>query len=375
MGPVLFVDPPAFCTTLAALDDPSLRSRPVGIAPLGADRAVLLALSAEARRAGLERGTPVALARRICPDLIVRPPDPRRWAAAHRALHRILAQVAPVIEPRSWGHCYLDLRGTARLLGQPVDVASRLEREIRSRLGLPVVVGIAINKLVSETAATVIKREERVRICPVAAGQEARFLAPEPVALLPDVPSRVRIRLDEYHLGWIGEVAVIGEQMLRIAFGRTGQLLHRHSLGIDPRPVLPPEVRAEFRAAQVLATDTNDRNELSPLLRVLTRQIGLRLRQRGLAAERLRLVVRHSDDVVAEHKVRIADCTLDAELWRAAAAALDRVLNRRIAVRSVAIIATDLHQRNTQLDLWDEPVTASMRLQQVIDSVRQCSRT
>jgi hypothetical protein len=139
--------------------------------------------------------------------------------------------------------------------------------------------------------------------------------------------------------------------------------------------VLPPEVRAEFRAAQVLATDTNDRNELSPLLRVLTRQIGLRLRQRGLAAERLRLVVRHSDDVVAEHKVRIADCTLDAELWRAAAAALDRVLNRRIAVRSVAIIATDLHQRNTQLDLWDEPVTASMRLQQVIDSVRQCSRT
>ena len=164
MGPVLFVDPPAFCTTLAALDDPSLRSRPVAIAPLGADRAVLLALSAEARRAGLARGTPVALARRICPDLIVRPPDPRRWAAAHRALHQILAQVAPVIEPRSWGHCYLDLRGTARLLGQPVDVASRLEREIRRRLGLPVVVGIAINKLVSETAATVIKREERVRI-------------------------------------------------------------------------------------------------------------------------------------------------------------------------------------------------------------------
>src|SRR3546814_14474369 len=52
---VLFIDPLAFCTTVAALDDPSLRHRPVAIAPLGADRAVLLAPSAEARREEIGR--------------------------------------------------------------------------------------------------------------------------------------------------------------------------------------------------------------------------------------------------------------------------------------------------------------------------------
>jgi DNA polymerase-4 len=374
MKTVLFVDPPAFCTTLAALDDPSLRHRPVAIAPQGADRAVLLALSPEARQAGLERGTPVALARRICPDLIVRPPDPRRWAQAHKALHEILAQFAPVIEPRTWGHSYLDVSGTERLFGSPVDIARKLERETRERLGLPIAVGIAINKLVSATAATIVKRETGTLIWPVAAGYEARFLAPELVALLPDVPDPVRSRLDDYHLDHIGEVAALGEQPLRIAFGRVGRTLHQHAQGIDYRPVLPPAVKAEYRVAHILATDTNDRTTLHRLLRALTERLGRRLRTSKHAAGGLVITVRHADDTTAQRRVRLAACTLDLELWRAACSALDAALTRRVAVRSVAITAVDLHDGGVQFELWEDPVALSApeasALQKAVDGVR-----
>ena len=67
MRSVLFVDPPAFCTTLEGLVAPTLSSRPVAIAPPAADRATLLALSDEARRAGLHAGMPVRQAR-ACAD-------------------------------------------------------------------------------------------------------------------------------------------------------------------------------------------------------------------------------------------------------------------------------------------------------------------
>lgn len=375
MKSVLFVDPPAFCTTIAALDDPSLRHRPVAIAPLGADRAVLLALSAEARREGLERGTPVALARRICPDLIVCPPDPRRWARAHRALHEILSRFAPVIEPKTWGHSYLDISGTERLFGPPVDVARRLEREARQRLGLAVAVGIATNKLVSETAATVVKREAGTLIWPVTAGWEARFLAPESVTLLPDVPEPIRTRLDDYHLERIGELASLGEQSLRIAFGRAGRTLHQHANGIDRRPVLPPEVKQECRVSHVLATDTNERTVLHRLLRVMTERIGRRLRERGYAAGRLHVAVRHADDTTAHKTVRLVACMLDVELWRAACAALDQALTRRIAVRSLGVTASDLHDGDGQLELWAGPVARSApeaaALQRAVDGVRR----
>ncbi len=374
MKSILFIDPPAFCTTLAGLADPSLRQRPVAIAPLGADRALLIALSPEARLAGLERGTAVSLARRICPDLIVLPPEPRLWARAHRALHEILAQVAPVIEPKTWGHAYLDVTGTERLFGSPIDIAHRLEREIQQRLGLPIAVGIATNKLVSESAATVGKREAGAEIWPVAAGHEARFLAPEPVTLLPDAIDRVRERLHDYHLEQIGEVAALGAQSLTIAFGRVGRILHQHAEGIDYRPVLPPAVKAECRVSHVLATDTNDRETLNRLLRAMTERLGQRLRSRKLAAGRLVLHLRHADDATAQRSIRLARCTLDRDLWQAACRALDQALTRRIAVRSIELVADELHDGHGQIELWDDPIALSApeaaALQHAVDGVR-----
>jgi DNA polymerase-4 len=374
MRTILFIDPPAFCTTLEVLQDPQLRRRPVAIAPLAADRAVLLAVSAEARLAGVARGMAVALARRICPDLVVRPPDPARYARAHRALHAILAEVAPVIEPRGWGHAYLDLTGTERLFGPATEVARRLERSVRERLSLPLAVGVAINKLVSESAATVVKREAGADIWAVAPGYEAAFLAPEPVALLPEVPESVRRRLDDYHLDRIGEVAAIGETPLRVAFGAAGGVLHRHAHGIDPRPVLPPEVQAALRLTHELSTDTNDRHALANMLRPLAEEIGRRLRARRLMAGRLVVTVRHADDTTAERAVAVGASPLDAELWRAACRALDAALVRRVAVRSLVLTADGLHDGGGQLELW--PATEfnvspkAAALQQAVDRMK-----
>jgi DNA polymerase-4 len=355
---VLFVDPPAFCTTVEALVAPALRSRPAVVAPPGADRAVVLALSAEARLAGIERGMAVRQARKLCPDLLLLPPNPRLYARASRALHEILRIYAPVIEPRGYGHAFLDLTGTGRLFGPAVDVAARVQREVRKRLRLPVSVGVATNKLVSQAVIRVGRGadgpEEGGSPWQVSAGGEPGFLAPVPVQLWPEVPARILDRLDDYQLDRIGEVAAIAESALCAVFGGVGRTLRARARGIDPRPVLPPERQAEFHLAHTLATDTNDLGVLHPLLRVMTERLAHRLRRGGLTAGRLRVEATYADHTSVARAVPLRAAALDAELWDGARRAFTLANAKRLAVRMVGVTVDRLEEANAQLDLWVE---------------------
>jgi DNA polymerase IV len=351
---ILFIDPPAFCTTVEALVAPALRTRPVAVAPPGAERAVVLALSTEARRAGIERGMVVRQARKICPDLVLIPPNPRLYARASSALHEILRAYAPVIEPRGYGHAFLDLTGTGRLFGPPVDVAARVRREVRERLRFPLSVGVAANKLVSQAAVRADRRSDGrdsdALIVPF--GVEAGFLAPHPLIVLPDLHPRVRSRLDDYQLDRIGEVAAIPESALCAVFGGAGRTLRARALGIDPRPVLPPERLAELSAAHILTTDTNDLGVLHPLLRMLTERLGRRLRRGGLVARRLRLTVGYADHTDSARAAPLPISALDADLWDAARRAFALVNNKRIAVRGMTVSLERVEEASGQMELW-----------------------
>jgi DNA polymerase IV len=353
MRSVLFVDPPAFCTTLEGLVAPELRSRPLAVAPAGADRATILALSAEARLAGLERGMVVRKAQRLCPDLIVLPPNPKLYARASRALHEILQAFAPAIEPRGYGHAFLDLTGTSRLLGPPEDVAARIRREARARLGLPLSVGVAGNKLVSQAATTVAKQANDTLLLQVTYGTEPAFLAPQPLDVLPELDPRMRARLEDYQLDLIGEVAAIPESALCAVFGRSGRMLRARAQGIDPRPVLSPERQSEFHVVHTLTTDTNDLGVLHPMLRAMSERLGRRVRARGLTAGRLRLEAIYADYTATVRTVPLSAAVLDSELWDSARRAFALANTKRLAVRSVALTLDRLMETEAQLELWE----------------------
>jgi DNA polymerase-4 len=304
---------------------------------------------------------PVLRARKLCPDLVLLPPNPRLYARASRALHEILRIYAPIIEPRGYGHAFLDLTGTSRLFGPAVDVAERIRRESVARLGLPLTVGIAVNKLVSEAATRTGRVAEGRRggdchsvplsHCPP--GDEASFLAPHLIEVLPDVPLDIRERLDEYQLERIGMVALISESDLCAVFGMRGRQLKAQALGLDPRPVLPSAARAELRASHTFATDTNDLGVLYPLLRQLAESLGEKLRRRGLAARRLTVAVEYADYERDRRPVALPTAALDIELWEAAKRALTLAMARRVTLRTVTVSVDRLIER-VQLDLFSE---------------------
>src|SRR3989449_7942110 len=133
---ILHADVDAFYASVEQRDDVRLRGRPVIV---GAG--VVLAASYEAKAHGVRTAMGGAQARRLCPHAIVVEPRMSAYAEASKALYRVFEDTTPLVEGLSIDEAFLDVRGLRRLAGSPTDIAARLRREVRVRVGLPMTVG------------------------------------------------------------------------------------------------------------------------------------------------------------------------------------------------------------------------------------------
>src|SRR5438552_1732963 len=134
---ILHADVDSFYASVEQRDDPSLRGRPVIV---GAG--VVLAASYEAKAYGVRTAMGGRQALDLCPDAIVVPPRMSAYSDASKALFRVFENATPVVEGLSIDEAFLDVRGMRRLAGSPTDIAVRLKRGVRERIGLPVSIGV-----------------------------------------------------------------------------------------------------------------------------------------------------------------------------------------------------------------------------------------
>jgi DNA polymerase IV len=227
---VLHADLDAFYASVEQRDDPRLRGRPVIV---GAG--VVLSASYEARARGVY--TPMGLTRALalCPDAVVVGPRFDAYSAASKAAYRVFDETTPLVEGLSIDEAFLDVRGLGRIAGTPVEIASRLRRDIRRHVGLPITVGIARTKFLAKVASGVAK-PDGLLLVPVAG--ELAFLHPLPVERLWGVGRVTSAKLRARGLETVGDVAGLSEGALVALLGR-GQGRHLHALAHnrDPRPV------------------------------------------------------------------------------------------------------------------------------------------
>src|SRR5919198_1160793 len=170
---ILHADVDAFYASVEQRDDPALRGRAVIV---GAG--VVLAASYEAKAFGVRTAMTGRQARRLCPHCVVVPPRMAAYSEASRALYDVFEDTTPLVEGLSIDEAFLDVRGLERLSGTPVEIAVRLRRAVRERVGLPVTVGIARTKFLAKVASGVAKPNGLLVVPPE---RELTFLHPLPV--------------------------------------------------------------------------------------------------------------------------------------------------------------------------------------------------
>jgi DNA polymerase-4 len=363
---ILHADVDAFYASVEQRDDPRLRGRPVIV---GAG--VVLAASYEAKACGVRTAMGGGRARRLCPRAVVVQPRMSAYAEASRAVFEVFEQTTPLVEGLSIDEAFLDVRGLHRIAGSPREIAGRLRREVRERVGLPITVGVATTKFLAKVASAVAKPDGLLVVPP---GGELAFLHPLPVERLWGVGPATARKLRATGISTVGEVAQLAQPALVSLLGRAvGRHLHALAHNRDPRPVRRGRRRRSIGAQRALGRPRRSWNGLDAVLVGLVDRLARRLRRARRVCRTVTIRLRFGDFSRATRSHTLPEATARTGNILTAARGLLATAQPMIERRGITLLGVALANLEDdcplQLALPFEQVDASA-LDTALDDVR-----
>ncbi|HEY6894067.1 MAG TPA: DNA polymerase Y family protein, partial [Rhodanobacteraceae bacterium] len=271
---------PMFALAARLRSEPELLNEAVAIVDGNGNAAHVVAATRRARKKGIHPGLSLTQARSLLPKLIARGRDAACERTAQEALLEIGETFSPRVEDAGDGVAFADISGTERHFENETELGRAAIRAIEA-IGLPARVGIAASKLAAKVAAELPQTPTVV-----AAGDEATFLAPLPLARLsPELEAAAM--LQRFGLTSIGELASLPEHEIASRLGEIGRDLHFAARGIDPRPLIPRALPPEFREGMELEWPLV---ALEPFLFIATAaldRLSKRMEMQGFACTRI----------------------------------------------------------------------------------------
>ena len=346
---ILHLDMDAFYASVEQRDDPSLRGRPLAVGGPPERRGVVAAASYEARPYGIHSAMPMSRAVRLCPELVVVPPDFSRYKAVSAELREILHDATDLVEPLSLDEAYLDVTDNKLGLGSGTEVAQYLRARVRDELRLTCSVGVAPLKFVAKIASDWNKPDGLTVVRP---RDVLRFIHPLPVRKLWGVGPATDTRLAGMGIRTIGDLAAMEEEVARARLGSHGAFLWNLAQGVDPRPVRTHRVRKSWSAERTFAEDIDDLETLDGILAEQAERVAGGLRDADTVGRTVRVKVRYADFTTVTRAATLAEPTADPERIAQEAAVLLRRTDAGVrAVRLVGVGIAGLEREEEQAQL------------------------
>jgi DNA polymerase IV len=341
--PILHVDMDAFYASVAVRERPELRGVPVIVG--GGYRGVVLSADYLARQTGVRSGMPMTRARRMCPGAVVVPPDFETFSTVSSSVMETFRRVTPLVEVLSLDEAFLDVRGSTRRLGSPVEIAERLRATIHDEQGITCSVGVAGTVTMAKMASRWAKPDGMFVCTP---SSVTTLLHPLDVGELYGVGEKTTELLHRLGLVTIGDIAHTPVRTLQRAVGdHLGRHLHDLAWGIDERQVVARNTSSfsslgdpdkSMGASETFGHDTDDRDEIVRELLRLTDRVTSRMRVAGVAGRTVTITVRFADFTTITRSRTLAEATdVTQEVFGEAVRSYDALGLQRARVRLVGV--------------------------------------
>jgi len=349
MRRILHIDMDAFYASVEQRDDPSLRGKPVAVGGQPNRRGVVAAASYEARTFGVHSAMSMARAVRLCPSLLIVPPDFSRYKAASTTIFAIYREATPLVEPLSLDEAYLDV--TENSWGEPLAtvVAKRLKERIRAETGLTASAGVAPNKFLAKIASGWKKPDGLTVIAP---DRVEPFLRQLPVDALWGVGPVTAKRLRARGIHRLVDVRTVEEQVLRQAVGSLADWLRQLADGIDDRPVVAHRESKSSGSETTYPEDLTDIAVIRAELARMAEHAVTWLERRELLAKTVTIKVRYSDFSTITRSHSAAPGRAQSEL---VSRVLDLLEKTAAGRRPIRLLGVSVHNLCASVDDRAEP--------------------
>ncbi len=380
---IFLVDMNAFFITCEMKRNPSLKGKAAAVAGDPSRRSgIILAANYEARALGIRTTMTLQQSLKLCPDLILVPPDHAYYNHISNQVMEYLSNYSPLIEQSSIDEAWMDMTGTEALFGSAQATAKKIMQGLMEELDLWCSIGISSNKFLAKMAS---EMKKPLGITELQIIDVPEKLWPLPVGSMYGVGEKTSEALNKLNIFTIEDLAKSDREKLVRIFGKTALTMHNHAHGIDHEPVverLPGDIKSIGKSV-TLSRDIINVDEAKSILLRLSDEVSMRARMKDKKGHTVQITLKYSDFRVITRQCQISQSNLPKQIYKAGSSLLEECWNPQKPIRLIGIALTDFDNSSTgkQLSLFDnvsldetdteqDTDIKDERLQKAVDQIR-----
>ena len=282
--------------SIEMLHHPKLRGNPVAVGGSVEQRhGIILARNYEARPYGVKVGQALFEARKLCPGLIIVPPNYDRYMRFSALFRNIMSDYSPKVENFGIDELWIDITGTQKHGGNGQKVADEIRERVKFELGITASVGVSYNKIFSKLGSD-YKKPDATTIITKENYKEIVWTLPASDLL--GVGRATKKKLANYGIHTIGDIATCDTKLLKSWMGVWGVYLHTYANGYDTSPVAETGAGGVIKSIGNSTTcprDLVNNEDAHIVFQNLAESVAERMRDIGMQARTVEIYIRKND--------------------------------------------------------------------------------
>jgi DNA polymerase IV len=346
---IIHMDLDTFFVSVERLNNSKLIGKPVIIGGTSG-RGVVASCSYEARQFGIHSAMPMKMVRNLCGDAIIIRGDMEMYSKYSKMVTEIIEQNAPLFEKASIDEHYIDVTGMDRFYGT-LKWSHQLRAKIIRETGLPISMGLSVNKTVSKIATGEAKPNGEKYVDSV---HTRPFLYPLSISKIPMIGNKTFQILRSMGISTIQTLAMMPVEMMEKVIGKNGIIIWRKANGIDPTPIIPYSERQSISTETTFETDTIDIHYIKNLFISMVEDVSFQLRKKEKLASCITVKIRYSNFDTHTIQRHIPYTSFDHILIKNTQELFERLYQRRMLIRLIGVKLSGLVGGTHQINIFED---------------------